>query len=47
MQQQPGAIGGEKILLYIRQEAKLRFHGLQRHGFCSDLHSYMIYGTQT
>lgn len=47
MQQQPGAMGGEKILLHIRQEAKLRFHSLLRHGLCDDLHLCMIYGMQT
>lgn len=46
MQQQPRAIGGEKILLHMRQEAKLRFHSLLRHGLCHDLHLYMIYGTK-
>lgn len=47
MWQQPGAMGGEKILLHIRQEAKLRFHSLLRHGLSNDLHLCMMYGMQT
>jgi len=46
MQQQPGATGGEKTLLHIRQKTKPRFHSLLRHSLCNDLHSYMIYETQ-
>lgn len=45
--QQPGAMGGEKILLLLRQDAKLRFHSLLRRGLSNDLHLCMIYGMQT
>lgn len=45
--QQPGAMGGEKILLHLRQDAKLRFHSLLSCGLSNDLHLCMVYGMQT